>query len=347
MEEPQGLRGTDNSGNHQTEFAAGQKDNYGPWMVVARRKNGGKLGKGLDLTKNLADPNLQGPMSHHAYSATKLDQNRVGKRKAIVGQNSLGQVIRENSFCALVEPIKQATTKYKQPIDHDDELPRPFTSEPFSPSPQTFDQGQCSSIRGKKGLARARAPLSTTSAAPLVNATITHTESLIFSQPSNYLLNPQGPFQFSSPSAATVGDQLRGDHSGDSKGRGHEDQSNSNACEGLDQLEVSKGRGVDFSLDKIKQKMGLSPTDGLSVGLLERRTKPEGREEFKQAIHSDCNRNHGKPDFKENLSSVLSEDEAGNGATSMEPDVRDRSLEGDDGTDGMEFDGGGQACPTN
>lgn len=135
MEEPQGLCGTDNSGNHQTDFAAGHKDNYGPWMVVARRKNGGKLLKGLDLTKNLADPNLQGPMSHHAYSATKLDQNRVGKRKAIVGQNSSGQVIRENSFCALVEPIKQATTKYKQPLDHDDELPRPFTSELFSPSP--------------------------------------------------------------------------------------------------------------------------------------------------------------------------------------------------------------------
>ena len=47
-----------------------------------------------------------------------------------------------------------------------------------------------------------------------------------------------------------------------------------------------------------------------------------------------------------NHSSVLSEDEIGGVATSTDSNARDRSLEGDDGTDGMEFDGGGEASPT-
>lgn len=47
-----------------------------------------------------------------------------------------------------------------------------------------------------------------------------------------------------------------------------------------------------------------------------------------------------------NHSSVLLEDEIGGVATSTDSNARDRSLEGDDGTDGMEFDGGGEASPT-
>ena len=47
-----------------------------------------------------------------------------------------------------------------------------------------------------------------------------------------------------------------------------------------------------------------------------------------------------------NRSSVLSEDEVGGVATSADSNAKDRSLEGDDGTDGMEFDGGGEASPT-
>ena len=81
---------------------------------------------------------------------------------------------------------------------------------------------------------------------------LTHTKPLISSQPSNYPLNPQGSFQFLSPSSATVGNQLRRGHCGDSRGRDHGDQNNSNAREGLGQHEVSKGMGTDFPFDETK-----------------------------------------------------------------------------------------------
>lgn len=130
---------------------------------------------------------------------------------------------------------------------------------------------------------------------------------------------------------------------GDQRRRGHRDDSRDHdhgGREGLDQYEVSKGMGADSPLDGIKQKIRLSPTDGLSVGVLERWTIPGGGEEFKLTIHSVL-------EFQENHSSVLSEDEVGGVATSTDSNVRDRSLRGEDRTNGMEFDGGGDASPTN
>ena len=118
----------------------------------------------------MVDPNSQVLLSHHGNPAAKLDQNRVGKRKAIVDRDLMGQATRENGFNALVELIKPASTEPRQPFDHGDELSSPFIPKPSSPRPQTFKQGQSSSIRGKKGMARARAPLpNSLNAAPLVH----------------------------------------------------------------------------------------------------------------------------------------------------------------------------------
>lgn len=143
------MRGTNISGNHQTKNAPRQGDTYGLWMVVARRKNGSKLAKGMDPTKNLVDPNSHVLLSHHGNPAAKLDQYQVGKRKVVVDRDSMGQVTRENRFNVLVEPIKLASTDPRQFVDHGDELPSPSIPSMSSLKPQTFKQGPSSSIRRK------------------------------------------------------------------------------------------------------------------------------------------------------------------------------------------------------
>lgn len=78
----------------------------------------------------------------------------------------------------------------------------------------------------------------------------------------------------------------------------------------------------------------------LSVGVLAWWTVLGGGEEFKLVIYSDV-------EVQGELSSALSKDEVGDAANSTDSKARDSPLEGVDGTDGMEFDGGGIASPTN
>ena len=255
------MRGTNISGNHQTKNAPRQGDTYGLWMVVAHRKNGSKLAKGMDPTKNLVDPNSHVLLSHHGNPAAKLDQYQVGKRKVVVDRDSMGQVTRENRFNVLVEPIKLASTDPRQFVDHGDELPSPSIPSMSSLKPQTFKQGPSSSIRSKKGMARSRAPLPNSfSAAPFVQTKHTHATPLFSSKDNDYPLNPQGSFQFSSPSSTTVGDQLKRVH------RDVASDQDYGGSEGVDRHEVSNGMGDDSSLEGIKQKIGLSPLDGFECG---------------------------------------------------------------------------------
>lgn len=139
MEVPHGLRGTDNSGNHQTENAPGQEDTYEPWMVVARRKSEGKLVKGMDPTKNLANSKSQAQLNHHGFPDTKMDQNRGGKRKVSVGQVLLGQATRDNLFKAPTEASKPAFSGPRQPTDCGVDSQSPLTSNYCNPSPLIFD----------------------------------------------------------------------------------------------------------------------------------------------------------------------------------------------------------------
>ena len=77
---------------------------------MARRKNGSKLAKELDPTKNLVDPNPHVLLSQQRNPVAKLDQNRGGKRKAVVDRDSIGHVLRGNGFNVLEETIKPAST---------------------------------------------------------------------------------------------------------------------------------------------------------------------------------------------------------------------------------------------
>ena len=341
VEIPQEVRGTDTSGNYQTDNAPGQEDTYGPWMVVARRKNGSKLAKELDPTKNLVDPNPHVLLSQQKNPVAKLDQNRAGKRKAVVDQDLIGYVLRGNGFNVLAEPIKPASTDPRRSVAHGEELPSLSIPSISNPKPQTFEQGPSSSIRGKKGMARFRAPLTNSpSVAPFVQTNHTHTSPLFSPKDIDYPLNPPGSFQFSSPSSTLVGDQLRRVH--------HDVVSDQDygGREGPNRHEISNGMGVDSSLEGTKQKNGFSPLDNLSVGVLARRTIPGGGEEINLAIHPDV-------EFQGDLLSTLSEDEEededeiGVAANSTDAKGRVSPLEGVDGTDGMEFDGRGVASPTN
>ena len=190
-------------------------------------------------------------------------------------------------------------------------------------------------------MARSRAPLTNSpSVAPFVQTNHTHTSPLFSPKDIDYPLNPQGSFQFSSPSSTLVGNQLRWVH--------HDVVSDQDygGREGPDRHEILNGMGVDSSLESTKQKNGFSPSDNLSVGVLARRTIPGGGEEIKLAIHPDV-------EFQGDLLSTLSEDEEededeiGVAANSTDAKGRVSPLEGVDGTDGMEFDGGGVASPTN
>ena len=164
-------------------------------------------------------------------------------------------------------------------------------------------------------------------------STHTHFTSLL-SQRQRLSSEPTGFVPIFKPKLHLSGDQLKQVHrdvASDQDYRGRE---------GPNWHEVSNGMGVDSLLEGIKQKNGFSPSDNLSVGVLAQWTIPGGGEEIKLAIHSDV-------EVQGELLSTLSEDEIGDAANSTNAKGRVNPLKGVDGIDGMEFDGGGVASPTN
>lgn len=117
-------------------------------MVVARRKSGSKSAKRMDPTKYFVISKQQSKQCYHAYSATKLDQFQARKRKASLGQDSLGQKAKDGPVVMTVGLLKRAHTDFNILTDQEKAPP-----SPFAPGPFIFYQGQCFYIRGKKGMA--------------------------------------------------------------------------------------------------------------------------------------------------------------------------------------------------
>lgn len=140
---------------------------------------------------------------------------------------------------------------------------------------------------------------------------------------------PHGSFHFSSPSYTAAGDQHRRGNHGNPRGRDLGDQS--------------------------------KPIAEPVVGSLDRQAITGGGEEANLAVHFTVAPNSSAVPGRSGSATVgkkdvgyssfpttpeLSEDEVGGVATLTDINASDTSFKGDDGANGMEFDGGGEAAPT-
>lgn len=77
-------------------------------MVVACRKSGSKFAKGMDPIKDFIASKQRAELCYRAYPITKLDQSRAGKRKALMGQDPLGQKAKDGPVITTVGLLKRA-----------------------------------------------------------------------------------------------------------------------------------------------------------------------------------------------------------------------------------------------
>ena len=85
----------------------------------------------MDPVKYFVISKQQSEQCYHAYPATKPNRSRARKRKASLGQDSLGQKAKDKPVVMTVGLLKRAYTDFNILIDQEKASPSPFAPSPF------------------------------------------------------------------------------------------------------------------------------------------------------------------------------------------------------------------------